>query len=267
MVSMLEASAPIGVFDSGIGGLSVLQALRLALPNEQFVYFADTAHAPYGEKGDAFVRERSAAITQQLRDKYGIKALVVACNTATAAAIAELRGLHPDLSIIGIEPALKPAAAHSNNKRVTVFATRGTLASVKFKHLLAQQSAFAQFTCIACDGLAQAIERHHDGLNHSDIAALVRQYVAAAGLEHSTHPSDVKNAINQSDAVVLGCTHYPLVKPLFEAALAPHIHIVDNGAAVAKRLYERLHGQSLLRIGTAPVPVTYISSAAVKIAT
>jgi glutamate racemase len=233
---MPDANSPIGVFDSGIGGLSVLRALRSAMPHESFVYFADTAHAPYGEKGDAFVRQRSIAITQQLRAEHGIKALVVACNTATAAAIDDLRALHPDLIIIGIEPALKPAALQSANKRVTVFATQGTLGSAKFQQLLAQQSAQTQFTCIACDGLAETIERHCDDLNHPNIVAWIRQYTA---------DSMLRNGTSTADTVVLGCTHYPLVKHVFTALLAPSISIIDNGAAVAKRLRDQLHNHLL----------------------
>ncbi len=206
------------------------------MPHESFVYFADTAHAPYGEKGDAFVRQRSIAITQQLRAEHGIKALVMACNTATAAAIGDLRALHPDLIIIGIEPALKPAALHSVNKRIAVFATQGTLGSAKFQQLLAQQSEHAQFTCIACDGLAEAIERHCDNLNHPEIVAWVRQYTAASMLQNGTPAADT---------VVLGCTHYPLVKHVFTSLLAPNAHLIDNGAAVAKRLQIRLLEHSL----------------------
>ena len=112
----MSADAPVGVFDSGVGGLSVLRALRAALPGEDFVYLADNAHAPYGERGDAFVVERSLAVAQQLRDLHGIKALVVACNTATAAAIAQLRNAYPTLTVVGVEPALKPAALLTRNR-------------------------------------------------------------------------------------------------------------------------------------------------------
>ena len=102
---------PIGVFDSGIGGLSILRALRDELPHEHFVYLADSGHAPYGERGDAFVTQRTRSITQHLRAQHHIKALVVACNTATTAAIHHIRAEHPDLPLVGVEPAIKPAAA------------------------------------------------------------------------------------------------------------------------------------------------------------
>jgi glutamate racemase len=212
--------------------------LCAALPHEPFIYFADAANAPYGEKGDAFVRQRSLAIAQLLRSEHGIKALVVACNTATAAAINDCRAKHPDLIIVGIEPALKPAANQSANKHVTVFATQGTLASAKFQQLLALQSEFTQFNCIACDGLAETIERHSEELNHPDISALVKQYI---------QQSRSQNTGLNADTLVLGCTHYPLVKPLFAAHLPPQTFIVDNGAAVAKRLQTRLKEQGLLK--------------------
>ncbi|MDB5843892.1 MAG: glutamate racemase, partial [Polaromonas sp.] len=132
-------NAPIGVFDSGIGGLSVLKALRADMPNEDFVYIADSGHAPYGERDAAHVLARSRAIAQYLVSQ-NVKALVMACNTATAAAIALLRAEHPGLALIGVEPALKPAVALSRTGRIGVMATRGTLSSGKFQALLAAQA-------------------------------------------------------------------------------------------------------------------------------
>ena len=130
------AQQPIGVFDSGVGGLSVLQALRAELPLERFVYLADSGHAPYGERGDAYVAARTHAISDFLCAQHHIKALVVACNTATAAAIHEARARHPQLPLVGVEPALKPAVAATRTGRIGVMATRGTLASAKFAQLL-----------------------------------------------------------------------------------------------------------------------------------
>ncbi|MGL6349222.1 MAG: glutamate racemase, partial [Aeromonas sp.] len=159
----------IGVFDSGIGGLSILKALRQAMPAECFVYFADSKHNPYGVKSEEFVRERSLAIVRELVDQHQIKALVVACNTATAAAIGLLRQTYPELPIIGVEPALKPAALATRSGRVLVLATRGTLASEKFAQLKTRLEAEhaatdlaskhpLHFTCLPCDGLAERIE-------------------------------------------------------------------------------------------------------------
>jgi glutamate racemase len=254
MLQTPDFNAPIGVFDSGVGGLSVLRALRAALPLERFIYFADSAHAPYGEKGDAYVLQRSNAITETLIHEYGIKALVVACNTATAAAIAPLRSAHPDLIIIGIEPALKPAAAASASKRVAVLATRGTLASKKFKALLATQSTQAQFICQPCDGLAEAIETHIDDLNAPAIQSLVAQNLSAVGA------CDTRSGI---DTLVLGCTHYPLIKSMIAAHIAPHIQIIDNGLGVANQLTVRLKQQGLLALKPSPdQPVQFLSSAA-----
>ena len=150
---------PIGVFDSGIGGLSVLQALQKELPHERFVYLADNAHAPYGEKSEAFIRERTHAIADVLLTQHHIKALVVACNTATAAAIHELRAQHPALPLVGVEPALKPALALSHTRHIGVMATRGTVCSDKFTRLLVSVQDQAHFEVQACNGLALAIEQ------------------------------------------------------------------------------------------------------------
>ena len=156
---MPRADAPIGVFDSGIGGLSVLRALRAALPHDDFVYFADSAHAPYGERDDAHVQARSRAVLAELQAAHGIKAFVIACNTATAAAAEALRAAHPDQVIVGIEPALKPALTLTRTGRIGVLATRGTLASPKFRALHHGLATRAEFVLQPCDGLATAIEK------------------------------------------------------------------------------------------------------------
>ena len=212
---------PIGVFDSGVGGLSVLGALRQELPFEDFVYAADSGHAPYGERDDSFVTARAQLITQYLREQHRIKALVVACNTATAAAIAELRGAHPGLPIIGVEPALKPALNVSHTLRIGVMATRGTLGSTKFAALLASLKAQADFICQPCSGLATAIELH----DLSKIRALCADYTGAIGQFGSNS--------GQIDTLVLGCTHYPLASVQLRELIGPEVHLIDNGAAVA----------------------------------
>ena len=156
---MDRTQRPIGVFDSGMGGLSILGALRAELPHEDFVYVADSGYAPYGERDDRHVIARSRVITDYLRTQHGIKALVMACNTATAAAIHLLRQEQPDLPIIGVEPALKPAVNQSKTRRIGVMATRGTLGSAKFRALVESLAGQADFVCQPCDGLADAIER------------------------------------------------------------------------------------------------------------
>ena len=146
---------PIGIFDSGVGGLSVLKALRAELPHEDFIDIADSGHAPYGERDDAYVVARSLAIAKYLV-KQNVKALVVACNTATAAAIDLLRATYAALPIIGVEPALKPAVQLSRTKHIAVMATRSTLASARFAALLAAQSDQARFTLLPCDEIGRA---------------------------------------------------------------------------------------------------------------
>ena len=162
-MNLAEASQrPIGVFDSGVGGLSVLRALQAELPLEQFVYVADNGHAPYGERDDAHVLKRSHAIADYMIASHGIKALVVACNTATAHAIDALRLTHHDLPFVGVEPALKPAAALSHTRHIGVMATRGTLESARFHKLQTRMEHGEHpphFHNQPCDGLADAIER------------------------------------------------------------------------------------------------------------
>lgn len=228
------AHQPIGVFDSGIGGLSILQALRAELPQEDVVYVADSAYAPYGERDEVLVRERALRITQDLIDQHHIKALVVACNTATAVAIAELRALHPKLPIVGVEPALKPAAARSRTHRVGVLATRATLASAKYRALQMSLQTEATFIDVPCDGLAAAIEAD----NTPEIAQLCQHYLSALGpLGHET---------DQIDTIVLGCTHYPFASKVFNENGAFGIELLESGAPVARQTRRLLEAAELL---------------------
>lgn len=229
---MTVAAAPIGVFDSGIGGLSVLQALRHELPHEHFVYLADSGNAPYGERGDAFVQARTHAIAQYLRARHGIKALVIACNTATAAAVESLRMAMPDLPLIGVEPAIKPAALSSQTHQVGVMATRGTVESRRFHKLLLEYGQGVQFRVQACDGLAGAIEQSAlqtsgtDG-ETSKIEALCALYTKALG--------HFGLKTGEMDTLVLGCTHYIFVKDELRALLGPDVQLIDTGAPVARQ--------------------------------
>lgn len=219
--------APIGVFDSGVGGLSVLRALREQLPHEDFVYFADTAFAPYGERGDAYVCERTQSVAKLLVQQHGIKALVVACNTATTAAIHLLRADYPQLPLVGLEPGVKPAVAATRTGCIAVLATRGTLASAKYRALLDAFGTTAQVRAVPCDGLVRAIEQ----LDAARIAQLCETYMCEAG--------PLGDLPGQADTVVLGCTHYPLVLSQLRQH-APHgLRFIDTGLAVAKQT-ERL---------------------------
>lgn len=229
-----RADRPIGVFDSGIGGLSILKALRAQLPCERFVYFADTGHAPYGERSDAFVVERSLAIAGELVEHHRVKALVVACNTATAAAIDAVRAAYPGLPIVGVEPALKPAAAISQTRRIAVFATRATLASGKFAALHASLAQRAQFVLQPCDGLAAAIETG----DATKTIALASHYIGAAG-RFGTQTGEI-------DTLVLGCTHYPFAMPVLRELLGGDVAIVETGVPVALRARRLLEGAGQL---------------------
>lgn len=225
---------PIGVFDSGVGGLSVLQALQRELPHEHFVYVADSGHAPYGERDDDYVLERSHRITDHLVDAHHIKALVVACNTATAAAIHTLRAAYPALPLVGVEPALKPAAESTRTGLVGVMATRGTLASEKFAVLLARMHGKVTFVLQPCDGLADAIER--DDLQRVD--ALCAHYTHAMGAFGTTKGT--------MDTLVLGCTHYPLVASTLRRNVGDAVQFLEAGVPVARQTRRVLELGSLL---------------------
>ena len=214
---------PIGVFDSGVGGLSVLRALRTELPAEHFVYVADAGHAPYGERNDDHVMARSMAVAQHLVAEQRIKALVVACNTATAAAIRNLRQAWPDLPIIGIEPALKPAVAHSQTRHIGVLATRGTLGSEKFRNLLQTLDPQARVVLQACDGLADAIERD----DQHRTMALCTDFTKAMGT--------FGPAAGAMDTLVLGCTHYPFATDALRSLVGPSVAFLEGGVPVARQ--------------------------------
>jgi glutamate racemase len=235
-------NAPIGVFDSGIGGLSVLRSLQRELPNERFVYLADSANAPYGEKNEAFIRQRTHAIAEYLLAQHHIKALVVACNTATAATIHELRERHPALPLVGLEPALKPALALSRTRQIGVMATRGTVGSDKFARLLASVQNEAHFEVQACNGLALAIEQStlpdQTSVAQAQITRLLQTYTRAMG-RFGSAPGEI-------DTLVLGCTHYVFVENALRQLLGPHVQLVSTGEPVARQTQRLLAAAKLL---------------------
>jgi len=230
----MDRDQPIGIFDSGAGGLSILRALRAELPREDFVYFSDAGHAPYGEKGETFVTGRSLAIAVDLLEQHRIKGLVVACNTATAAAVHLLRARHAKLPVVGVEPALKPAAALTKTGHVAVLATRGTLASAKFRKLQASLQEQARFALVPCDGLAAAIEAD----DPDRIRELCRRYTREVCC-FGTGPGEI-------DTLVLGCTHYPFAADIFRELLGPDIQLVETGEPVARQTRRLLEAQALL---------------------
>ena len=230
-------TAPIGIFDSGIGGLSVLRHIHQNLPHENLLYFADSAYAPYGDRSEAEISSRSLAVAEFLL-RRGVKALLVACNTATAAAIKVVREAYPNLPVIGIEPGLKPAAAQSHSKIVGVLATKATLLSTRMLSLKQQISAASDvhFELQACVGLVDQIEKGE--LLSTQTAQLLRRYIA---------PLIEQDA----DTLVLGCTHYPFVRPLIEEIAGDlstnPIAIIDTGDAVSRQLKRVLSNNSLLQ--------------------
>lgn len=253
---MPQASSPIGVFDSGVGGLSVLRALLAAMPHERFVYLADSANAPYGERGDAFVAARTHAITEYLCQQHHIKALVVACNTATAAAIHEVRSSHPELPLVGLEPAVKPALAVTKTGHVGVIGTRGTLTSAKFGKLMASLADQAHFVVQPCDGLAHAIERSvalpaaapDSPVNTTETGGLCERYVQAMG-SFGTGPG-------QMDTLVLGCTHYIFVAHELRALVGPEVQFIETGEPVARQTRRLLEAAGLLALPPSEQPTS-----------
>jgi glutamate racemase len=256
MRAVSSSDAPVGIFDSGLGGLSILRHIRAQLPHEHLLYVADTGFAPYGDKPEEVVAERSLAIVRFLVEK-GAKALVVACNTATIAAVKLLRERYPDLPIVGVEPGLKPAASASRNHTVGVLATNRTITGAKFLRLRDQiaDATSTAFLLQPCRGLVERIE-----LSDTDgTLQLLRAYIT---------PLLAQGA----DTLVLGCTHYPLVRAAIEKVIretgAEDVVLVDTGDAVARQLTRLLAAGGLLReASSVPVHVeAYTSASATALA-
>jgi glutamate racemase len=219
---MTAAPAAIGVFDSGVGGL-VLRHIRGQLPRQRLLYVADSGHVPYGDKTPDYIRERSLALTRFLLSE-GAAAVVIACNTATAAAAATLRERF-EVPIIGMEPAVKPAVTATRSGVVGVLATVGTLESARFAALLEQYAGDVEIVTQACPGLVEQVEAGE--LDSPTTRGLVERFV---------QPLLARGA----DTIVLGCTHYPFVKPLIASAAGPAVTLVDTGEAVARQVVRRL---------------------------
>lgn len=236
-------SSPIGVFDSGVGGLSLLRELRRLLPNEDFIYYGDRANAPYGAKTHEEILEISKGIVNILLSR-GAKAIVVACNTATAVAIEPLRAVYPDLPIIGIEPAVKPARI-SGCRRVLVLATPVTVSESRFAALLRANSGDGcEFVGVACHDLAFMIE-------NDKTSEEIENYLRSVFTPYRK---------DGFDGIVLGCTHYPLALDEIKRAAGESVSVFDGSDGTArhtKHLLEELSLNSLARkIGT----VEFISS-------
>lgn len=215
---------PIGIFDSGLGGLTVLRALRARLPEEDFLYFADTRFLPYGDRPEAFLKERGVLIARALAAR-GAKALVIACNTATAAAAEAIRAATA-LPVVALEPGVKPAAACTDKGVIAVMATTRTLESERFRRLVERHAGHVRVLTQPCPGLAEAIEVH--GPDSGEVAVRLDRLVEPL-------------AAGGADVVVLGCTHYPWVAAGIAARLPAGVRIVDTGEAVARQLERLLH--------------------------
>ena len=232
---------PIAVLDSGVGGISVLRELLKIMPNEDYLYFGDSANAPYGNRTKADVLDITRRNLEGLRAR-GIKAFVIACNTATSAAAAVLRAENPDLPIIGIEPAIKPAAFLFPNPRVLVMATPLTLKEEKFRALADRFSDRGEFIPLPCEGLVELIEAGDlDGeAIHGYMSRLFAPYTG-----------------ENIDAVVLGCTHYPHVRHVIERYVPRGAVILDGGEGTARETRRRLSEANLLaplsRVGSVEV--------------
>lgn len=223
------ASPCIGVFDSGVGGLTVLRELHRVLPGVPLHYVADSANAPYGQRTPEFIIQRCLVLTEHLR-KAGAQVLVLACNTATAHAIGALRQRWPDMPIVGTEPGIKPAVAASRNGRIGVMATTSTIGSARYRGLIERHAGTAQVLSQACPGLVDLIETGE--LDSTAIQQLLRELclpLQQAGV----------------DTVLMGCTHYPLIQAQIQSVLGPQVQLLNIETAVAQQA-ARLWGEQKL---------------------
>ena len=224
-----KRAAPIGIFDSGVGGLSVLCEVRRLLPDEAIIFFADQAHVPYGPRSLEQVRSFSEEITRYLLDR-GAKLIVVACNTASAAALHYLRATFPQTSFVGMEPAVKPAAEYTQSGVVGVLATPATFQGELYASVIER---FAQGVTVlqdTCPGLVEQIEKGE--VDSAETRAI---------LETALSPMIARGV----DRVVMGCTHYPFVIPLIEAIVGPDVGVIDPAPAVARQVARILDSHGL----------------------
>lgn len=227
---MEKRECPVGVFDSGLGGISVLRELVALMPQENFIFYGDSRHAPYGTKTLREVQRLTIADAEYLIDQ-GVKALVVACNTATSAAITVLREKYADIPVIGIEPALKPAVLVRAHPRVLVMATPMTLREEKFRKLMKRFEERADIISLPCPGLVEFVERGE--LSGERLERFLREIFAEHG--------------KTADCVVLGCTHYPFVRGAIQKVLGDQVLIFDGGAGTARETKRRLKECGLLK--------------------
>lgn len=229
----------IAVFDSGVGGISVLKHLRRYLPGERFLYYGDSANAPYGSRSTQEVRRLTLEAVEKLTKTYPLKALVIACNTATAAAVEDVRRLYPSLIVVGIEPALKVAADHFPGGRVGVMATEVTLREEKFDLLLHRFDENCAIAKIAAPGLVQLVEQGK--VDTPETLELLHRIL-----------DPYRGTL---DALVLGCTHYPFVAKAISQVLGEDVVLLDGGDGTARETLRRLQNADLLEQGAGSVTI------------
>ncbi|KIR01387.1 Glutamate racemase [Lachnospiraceae bacterium TWA4] len=248
----LDKDSPIGFMDSGLGGISVLREAVKLMPNEDYIYYGDSKNAPYGTKSQDEIRKLTFHAVEYLLDR-GIKGLAVACNTATSAAVRLLREKYPNLPIVGIEPAIKPAVEHYKGGRILVLATPMTIKQEKFRNLLKSYANQADIVPISCGGLMEFVERGElEGPNLDDyLDATIGKYV-----------------IPSTESMVLGCTHYPFLKKEFKRYLkeketelkGKEIELIDGSFGTVKELKRRLNEKELLTTSTQNGHVEFVNS-------
>ena len=226
---MEKREQPIAVFDSGVGGISVLREMVRLMPYEDFIYYGDSKHAPYGTKSLEEVRRLTISHTQDLLAQ-GAKAVAIACNTATSAAVRILRQMYPQLPLVGIEPALKPAVLFKSYPRVLVMATPMTIREEKFHHLLERYEDQADILLLPCPGLMEYVE---NGQADSPEVRVFLEELLGAYRDKGM------------DAIVLGCTHYPFVKGAIADVMGPGVRIFDGGEGTAREMRRRVEAAGL----------------------
>lgn len=233
-----ESQRPIGVFDSGAGGLTILAALRQELPHERYIYFADTAHCPYGTRTEANIAALSVEISRFLIDQ-GVKIIVVACNTASQAALATLRATFPSTPFVGVVPAVKPAARLTRNGRIAIAATNQAARATYLRQLIDEFAGGIQSFAIGCPELVTLVEDgQFDGPQVQE------------AVQHCLEPVLSENV----DVIVLGCTHFPALRPVIERVAGPRVQIIDSGTAIARRTHYVLDTEEMTAPPTQDLP-------------
>ncbi len=241
----MNVDQPIGVFDSGLGGISVLREIVALLPTEDYIFYGDSANAPYGVRPTEEIRSLTVAVFDKLIEQ-GVKAIVIACNTASSAAGDFLRRKYPELPIIAIEPALKPAVLSSPGGRIAVMATEATLREKKFSRLMDSYVGQAVIHKLPCPGLPEFVERGE--LESDRLRQFLQERFASLGEE-------------PLDGIVLGCTHYPFVKNMIQEVAGPGVKLFDGAAGTARQLKRRLKSRGLLRDSQEPGTILWQNSA------